>query len=41
LLEWLAEAKRAGQTLRYTNLPPDLTALARISELEDLLARGV
>jgi phospholipid transport system transporter-binding protein len=41
LLEWLAEAKRAGHTLRYTNLPPDLTALARISELEDLLTRGV
>jgi phospholipid transport system transporter-binding protein len=41
LLEWLAEARRAGHTLRYINLPAELTALARISELEDLLTRGV
>ncbi len=41
LLDWLAAAKLAGRSLKFTGLPPDLTALARISELEPLLARGV
>jgi len=41
LLDWLGAAKRRGRTLRYTHLPADLTALARISEVEDLLERGV
>jgi phospholipid transport system transporter-binding protein len=41
LLEWLSVARRAGRSLRYTRLPPGLAALARISELEDLLERGV
>ena len=41
LLEWLGTAKRAGRTLRYTHLAPGLTALAHISEVEELLARGV
>jgi phospholipid transport system transporter-binding protein len=38
LLDWLASARRAGRTLRYTQLPPGLAALARISEVEELLA---
>ncbi len=41
LLAWLAVAKRSGLSLRYTHLPEGLASLARISEVEDLLARGV
>jgi len=41
LLEWLSVAKRAGRSLRYAQLPRGLTALARISEVEELLERGV
>jgi phospholipid transport system transporter-binding protein len=41
LLEWLAAAKRAGHTLRYVRLPEGLVALGRISEVEELLERGV
>jgi phospholipid transport system transporter-binding protein len=41
LLDWLGAARRRGRTLRYTHLPADLTALARISEVEELLERGV
>src|SRR5215469_15222657 len=41
LLEWLSVTKRAGRSLRYAQLPQELAALARISELEDLLERGV
>ena len=41
LLDWLGAAKGAGQTLRYTHLPEDVVALARISEVDELLARGV
>ena len=41
LLEWLSVAKRAGRSLRYAQLPPGLAALARISDVEDLLERGV
>jgi len=41
LLEWLSVTKRAGRSLRYAQLPQGLAALARISDVEDLLARGV
>ena len=41
LLEWLSVARRAGRSLRYAQLPPGLAALARISNLEELLERGV
>jgi phospholipid transport system transporter-binding protein len=41
LLEWLSVAKRAGRSLRYAQLPQGLTALARISDLQELLERGV
>jgi phospholipid transport system transporter-binding protein len=40
LLDWLGAARRAGRTLRYTQLPPDVLALARISEIEGLLQSG-
>jgi phospholipid transport system transporter-binding protein len=41
LLDWLAAAKLSGQSLKFTALPKDLMVLARISELEALLSRGV
>jgi phospholipid transport system transporter-binding protein len=41
LLDWLGATKRAGRALRYTQLPGGLLALARISEVEELLERGV
>lgn len=41
LLDWLGAAKAAGRKLRYTHLPEDVVALARISEVDELLAQGV
>ena len=41
LLEWLGTARHAGRNLRYTHLPSGLAALARISEVEEFLTRGV
>lgn len=41
LLDWLALAKREGRSLRYVKLPEELIALARISEVEELLQTGV
>lgn len=41
LLDWLAAARSAGRSLRFSNLPEGLLALARISEVQELLERGV
>lgn len=41
LLDWLGTVKRAGRSLRYRQLPPGLVALGRISEVDQLLERGV
>jgi len=41
VLDWLGAAKRAGCGLRYTQLPEGLMALGRISEVGELLERGV
>ena len=41
LLDWLALAKRDGRSLRYVKLPEGLIALARISDVEELLQKGV
>lgn len=38
LIEWLRLAKDAQQQIRFKNLPEQISALARISEVEDLLA---
>lgn len=38
LIEWMRTARRQGQKLRFTNVPPQVAALARISEVDDLLA---
>jgi phospholipid transport system transporter-binding protein len=41
LLDWLALAKRDGRSLRYLNLPDNLLAFAKISEVDELLQKGV
>jgi len=41
LIDWLGRAKQAGSRLCYRHLPQGLTSLARISDLEELLERGV
>jgi phospholipid transport system transporter-binding protein len=41
LLDWMALAKRDGRSLRFVNLPEGLLAIARISDLEDFLKKGV
>src|SRR5262249_59695939 len=41
LLDWMAAAKRAGRSLRFVSLPEQLKALARISDVEELLEKGV
>lgn len=37
LIEWLAQAARQGTTLRYENVPAQILAIARISDVQDLL----
>ena len=41
LLDWLAAARAQGRSLRLTHLPQGLAALGRISEVNELLERGV
>ncbi len=41
LLDWLALSKRRGCGLRYVKLPEGLLAIARISNVEELLQNGV
>ena len=41
LLDWLAAAKLAGRSLQFLALPQGVVALARISDVEELLGRGV
>jgi phospholipid transport system transporter-binding protein len=41
LLDWLGAAKLAGRGLRLSGLPDSALALARISEIQGLLERGV
>lgn len=40
LIEWLRCARRRGQSIEFANVPGQINALARISEVEDLLATG-
>ncbi len=37
LVEWLSVAAARGATLRYESVPQQMLAIARISDLEDLL----
>lgn len=41
LVDWLAWARAAGRRMRVSGLSVHLRELAAISEIEDLLARGV
>ena len=41
LLDWLAEARRAGKALHFERLPDDLLRLARISSVDGMLQQGV
>jgi phospholipid transport system transporter-binding protein len=38
LLEWSVEARAAGRSLRYRNVPPAIASLAGISDVAELLA---
>jgi phospholipid transport system transporter-binding protein len=38
LIEWMRIARRQGVKLHFENIPEQIAALARISEVEDLLA---
>ena len=40
LVDWLAAARAAGTSLRFEGLSPALRALARLSDVEDLVAPG-
>lgn len=40
LIEWLRLARKGGRAVHYQNAPEQITALARISEVEDLLFGG-
>ena len=37
LIEWLAHARQRGIALRYEHVPAQITAIARISDVDDLL----
>lgn len=37
LLEWMRQGRAAGYTIRYRNLPEQLLAIARASDLEEVL----
>jgi phospholipid transport system transporter-binding protein len=41
LLDWLAVAKRTGRSMHFASLPEQVQALARISDVEELLEKGV
>jgi phospholipid transport system transporter-binding protein len=37
LIEWLRMARQSGKEMHFANLPGQIEALARISEVEDLI----
>jgi phospholipid transport system transporter-binding protein len=41
LLNWLARAQELGRSLRYANLPAEIHALAKISDVDEILEAGV
>ena len=41
LLDWLAIAKGAGHSLHFASLPEQVQAIARISDVLELLEKGV
>jgi len=40
LVHWLREAHRSGRDIVFHNLPRQMLAIARVSDLEDILPRG-
>ncbi len=38
VIDWLAQAARAGRKLSFANIPPGIRAAAKISDVEFLLA---
>ena len=40
LIEWLSRAQSAGRRIEYANIPAQIAAVARISEVEALLSGG-
>jgi phospholipid transport system transporter-binding protein len=40
LLEWVNWAKNYVREIRYTNVPPQIVAIAQISEVDDMLSKG-
>jgi phospholipid transport system transporter-binding protein len=36
LIDWLAQATRAGRNVSFTNIPPGIRAAARISDVDFL-----
>ena len=41
LLDWLAFARRTGRSMHFGNLPEQVRAIARISDVLELLEKGV
>ncbi len=41
LLDWLAFARRSGRSMQFGNLPAQVQAIARISDVLELLEKGV
>jgi len=41
LIDWMARARARGRRLCVVKVPEELAAIARISEVEELLERGV
>jgi phospholipid transport system transporter-binding protein len=41
LLDWLAIAKRSGRSMQFGSLPAQVQEIARISDVLELLERGV
>jgi phospholipid transport system transporter-binding protein len=39
LIEWVRAARQSNRAIRFQNVPGQITALARISEVEELLFR--
>ena len=40
LLEWVNWAKSHVREIRYINIPPQILAIAQISEVDDMLTKG-
>jgi phospholipid transport system transporter-binding protein len=40
LVEWLATARKRGTTVHYEGIPAQILAVARISDLDELLTDG-